>query len=147
MDLSHDGLKLAQVPLIHQLLKTNVYSGIIPQASSSRHLEKARHSQGTVVTPEVHAVSIIMFQQSFKLVTPYKQRGLKSYKHPLNMVEIHGASPTIKWIEGSSLSSTYKAVRIGKTIYKVFISLVFYIKPVLTSSAWGCCYCSSWRRP
>jgi hypothetical protein len=126
LDLSHEGLKLAQVPLIHQLLKEDIYLGLIAR-TSSRQIEKANHSQQTVVTPEVHALSVVMFQQSFKMVRPYKQRVLNSYKHPLNLGEIHGASPIIKWIGDSSLHPIYTAVKIGKTIYKVGFT-VFYVK-------------------
>jgi hypothetical protein len=143
LDLSHEGLRLAQVPLIHQLLEVDIYSGSIAQASS-RQAEKATYSQQTVVTPEVYALAVVMFQQGFKLARPYKQRVLKSYSYPLLLNEIHGASPNIKWIEDSSLHSTYSAVKIGKTIYKVVLLVLFILDLLLTNLAWGGCHCTSW---
>jgi hypothetical protein len=53
------------------------------------------------------------------VVQPYKLRELKSYTYPLNLGEIHGAFPVIKWIGNPISDSIYDAVRIGKTIYKV----------------------------
>lgn len=118
LDLSHDGLKLAHVPILHQLFEADIYLKARPQPSPQ--LEKTRgHSSQTVVTPKVHELSILLFQQHFKLVRPHKQEALRSIQFPLNMGEIHGASPIIKWIGSLSVSSTYDAVRIGKTIYKV----------------------------
>jgi len=118
LDLSHDGLKLAQVPVLHQLFEADIYLKTRSQPSSQ--LEKNRgHSSQTVVTPKVHGLSMLLFQQHFKLVRPHKQEALKSIQFPSNLGEIHGASPIIKWIGSPSVSSTYDAVRIGKTIYKV----------------------------
>ena len=72
-----------------------------------------------MVTPEVHALSMAFFLQCFKVVKPYKQAFFRSVDHFLNIGEIHGASPIIKWIGSPSGSLVYNAVEIGKTIYKV----------------------------
>lgn len=116
MDLSLEGLKLAQVPLIHQLFKEDIYLKAISQSLSRPKI--GSHFQ-TVVTPNVYAFSIYLFQQHFKTLSPHKQERSKLYKYPMNIGEIHGASPIIKWIGNPSVSSVYTAVRIGKTIYKV----------------------------
>jgi hypothetical protein len=76
-------------------------------------------SLSTVVTPEVHALSMVLFSQHFKVVRPFTQALLRPQKCPLNMVEIHGAFPIIKWIGSPTLSSIYDAVKIGDTVYKV----------------------------
>jgi hypothetical protein len=86
-----------------------------------------------VVTPEVHALSMAMFQQSFKVVQPYGLRRLKSYKYPLDLGEMHGASPIIKWIGDPISDSIYGAVRIGKTVYKVVSFMSFAMVLVLTT--------------
>ena len=57
------------------------------------------------------------------MVKPLKQEVLKSYSHPLNFPEIHGASLTMKWV---GVPSAYSAIRIGKTVYQVFAMLFFF---------------------
>jgi hypothetical protein len=121
LDLSLDGLKLAHVPILYQLFKVDIYSNTTIRPSLSRQSEKTGNlSQYTVVTPKVHALSMVLFLQSFKVVKPHKQALSMPSKCPLNMGEIHGALPVIKWIGSSSVSSVYGAVKIGKTIYKVW---------------------------
>jgi hypothetical protein len=89
--------------------------------SLSRHLGKnGGSSDQTVVTPNVYAVSMLLFQQQFKLVRPHKCGGLQSVQISSSVEETHGASPIIEWIGSPSVSSVYNAVRIGKTIYKVW---------------------------
>jgi hypothetical protein len=61
-----------------------------------------------------------MFQQEFRVVKPLKQGKLKSYPHLLKFQEIHGASLTMKWV---GLPSIYNAIRIGRTVYQVFVML------------------------
>jgi hypothetical protein len=115
LDLNFDGIKLDQVPLVHQLFEADIYL-----EAKTRQLGKTGSSHHyTVVTPKVSALSMILFQQCFKMVKPPRQEGLKSYNYPMDMGEIHGTSPIIKWIGKSSAHSVYNAVRIGKTIYKV----------------------------
>lgn len=116
MNLSLDGLKLAHVPIIYQLFKADIYSklAIRPISQQPENL-----SHYTVVTPEVYALSVAFFLQCFKVVKPYNQALSRSYSHPLNIGEIHGAFPIIQWIGSPSVSSVYGAVKIGKTIYKV----------------------------
>jgi hypothetical protein len=143
LDLSHEGLRLAHVPLIYQLLEVDIYSESIAQASS-RQAKKATCSHQTVVTPEVYALSVAMFQQSFKLARPFNQRVLKSYNYPLLLDEIHGASPNIKWTGDLSLHPIYSAVKIGKTVYKVVLLVFLILDLLLTNSAWRGCYCTSW---
>lgn len=111
LNLNHDGLKLAHVPIIHQLFKADIYS------QQSRDIKKPSNS--TVVTPEVYALSLPFFLQNFKVVKPYNQALSRLYSHSLNIGEIHGASPIIKWIGSPSVSSVYCAVKIGKSVYKV----------------------------
>ena len=87
--------------------------------ASKKHSELyGCHAQQTVVTPKVYDLSVTMFQQEFRVVTPLKQEALKSYSHPLNFTEVHGASLTMKWV---GLPSVYSAIRIGQSVYKVFI--------------------------
>jgi hypothetical protein len=73
-----------------------------------------------------------MFQQEFRMVKPLKQGVLKSYSHPLNFPEIHGASLAMKWI---GVPSVYSAIRIGKTVYQVFVILSL-LRFILTGLAW-----------
>ena len=119
MDLTFDGLKLAHVPIIHQLFKADIYS------QQSRNIK--RPSFSTVVTPEVYALSLPFFLQNFKVVKPYNQVLSRSYSHSLNIGEIHGASPIIQWIGSPSVSSFYGAVKIEKTIYKAWHLFYFII--------------------
>ncbi|KAF8503256.1 S-adenosyl-L-methionine-dependent methyltransferase [Russula emetica] len=116
LDLSLDGLKLAHVPIIYQLFKADIYSqvSIRPLFKHSRNIGNSSHY--TVVTPEVFALSMAFFLQCFKVVKPFSQAFFRSCSHSLNMGEIHGSFPIIKWI-GSPVSSVYGAVKIGKTIY------------------------------
>jgi hypothetical protein len=114
LDLSLDGLKLAHVPIIHQLFKADIYAKVSQQ---SRNIGKI--SYYTVVTPEVYALSMGFFLQCFKVVKPFRQALFRSHNPFLNMGEIHGASPIIKWIGSPSASFVYGAVKIGKTIYMV----------------------------
>lgn len=89
--------------------------------ASHKHSElHSYHAQQTVVTPRVYDLSMTMFQQEFRVVKPLKQELLKSYSHPLNFTEIHGASLIMKWV---GLPSVYSAIRIGKTVYQVFVML------------------------
>lgn len=118
MDLSLDGLDLSQVPLVYQLFKTDIY--LEASGKASRHLRKAGSlPYQTVVTPKVHALSVLLFQQQFRLVEPYQQGAFKPVLLSSYMGEIHGASPIIEWIGSPSAFSTYSAVKIGKTRYKV----------------------------
>jgi len=119
LDLSLDGLKLAHVPIIHQLLKADIYSkaSIWPLSQQSRNI--GNHSYQSVVTPEVYALSVAFFLQCFKIAKPYRQALVRPYNYCFSMGEIHGASPTIKWIGSPSVSFVYGAVKIGKTIYMV----------------------------
>jgi len=122
LDLSHDGLKLAHVPIIYQLFKKDIYSEVaIRPSSRSRNIGKP--SQYTMVTSQVYELAMAFFLQCFKMVKPHKQALIRSYGYPLDMGEIHGACPIIKWIGSPSTSSVYNAVKIGKTIYKVSIYL------------------------
>lgn len=52
------------------------------------------------------------------MVKPRKRGVLKSYSHPLSFSEIHGTSLTIRW---TGTPSVYSAIRIGKTVYQVFV--------------------------
>ena len=113
MDLSLDGLKLAHVPIIHQLFKADIYS-IRPS------LKQSRLSCYTVVTPEVYALSVAFFLQCFKVEKPCNSALFRSIDHTLYTAEIHDASPSIKWIGDPSVSFVYGAVKIGKTIYMVW---------------------------
>jgi hypothetical protein len=119
LDLSHDGLKLAHVPIIHQLFKADIYPKVPIRSSSQQPRNIGNLSHYTVVTPEVYALSMAFFLQCFKVVKPHNQASFRSFGHSLNMGEIHGASPIIKWIGSPSASFVYNAVKIGKTIYKV----------------------------
>ena len=92
---------------------------MIVQAPLARQL-LGKCAQQTVVTPWVYDLSITMFQQEFRMVKPLKQGVLKSYSHPLNFPEIHGTSLTMKWI---GAPSAYSAIKIGKTVYQVFVML------------------------
>ena len=74
----------------------------------------------TVVTPRVYDLAVTMFQQGFRVMKPLNHSALSSYSHPLTFTEIHGASLTMKWV---GLPSVYSAIRIGKTIYQVFVTL------------------------
>ncbi len=112
MDLSLDGLKLAHVPIIHQLFKADIYS-IRPLSQQSKL------SHYTVVTPEVYALSMGFFLQCFKVVKPCNPALFRSIDHTLYIAEVHDASPIIKWIGHPSMSFVYGAVKIGKTIYIV----------------------------
>ncbi|KAI9511110.1 S-adenosyl-L-methionine-dependent methyltransferase [Russula earlei] len=94
LDLSFNGLKLSHIPLIGNL------------------------SHQTVVTPQVYALSLVFFQQCFKMVKPHDHEISKLYNYPSNVEEVHGASPIIKWIQSSSMPSLYDGVRIGETVYK-----------------------------
>jgi hypothetical protein len=117
LDLSLDGLKLAHVPIIHQLFKADIYSKLSQQSRNIGNL-----SYHIVVTPGVYALSMAFFLQCFKVVKPQHNQGLfRSIGHPLDMPvgEIHGASPIIKWIGSPSVSFVYGAVKIGRTIYMV----------------------------
>ena len=118
MDLSFDGLKLAHVPIIHQLFKADIYSKVSRRSLSQQSKHIGNLSHYTVVTPEVYAHSMAFFLQCFKVVKPYGQALFRSY-HSLNIGEIHGVSPIIKWIGSPSVSFIYGAVKIGKTIYMV----------------------------
>jgi hypothetical protein len=120
LDLSHDGLKLAHVPIVYQLFKTDIYLKASIKPSLSRQSEKIGSlSHHTVVTPEVYALSLVLFSQCFKVVKPHKQALSRPYMCSLMMEEIHDAFPIIKWIGSPSVPSVYGAVKIGKTIYKV----------------------------
>lgn len=77
-------------------------------------------SQSTVVTPEVYTLSMVLFLQHFKVVRPFTQALLRPHKCPLKLEEIHGVYPIIQWIGSPSPSSIYGAVKIGKTVYKVW---------------------------
>jgi len=124
LELSLDGLKLAHVPIIHQLFKTDIYAKV-PSKPLSRQSEDTRSPlHHTIVTPEVYALSKAFFLQGFKVIQSHKQILSRFYNYSLNMGEIHGASPIIKWIGSPSMSLIYGAVQIGNTIYKVFI-LIF----------------------
>jgi hypothetical protein len=79
-----------------------------------------KDAQQTVVTPQVYDLAITMFQQEFRVVKPLRQGMLKPYSHPLRFTEIHGASLTMKWV---GLPSVYSAIRIGRTVYQVFVAL------------------------
>ena len=126
MDLSLDGLKLAHVPIIYQLFKADIYLKASVQSLSQPSRNAGNLSHYTVVTPEVYALSMGFFLQYFKVVKPYSQPLFRSLDHSLNMGEIHGASPIIKWIGNPSVSFVYNAVKIGKTIYKVWhLFLIF----------------------
>jgi hypothetical protein len=118
LDLSLDGLKLAHVPIIYQLFKADIYSQVSIRPLFKQPRNIGNPSQYTVVTPEVFALSMAFFLQYFKVVKPFSQAFFRSCSHPLNMGEIHGPFPIIKWI-GSPVSSVYGAVKIGKTIYMV----------------------------
>lgn len=121
MDLGLDGLDLSQVPLLYQLFKTDIYLEASCQAS--RHLGKAGSlPYQTVVTPKVYALSMLLFQQQFKLVRPCQQGPFKPIQLSSYMGEIHGTSPIIEWIGSASALGTYSAVMIGKTRYKVCYS-------------------------
>jgi hypothetical protein len=118
LDLSLDGLDLSQVPLLYQLFKMDIYLEASCQAS--RHLRKAGSTPyQTVVTPKVYALSMLLFQQQFKLVRPHQQGTFASVQLSSHMGEIHDASPIIEWTGSPSTSSIYDAVKIGKTQYKV----------------------------
>ena len=117
MDLSSDGLKLAQVPILYQLFQTDIYLEATSQPLSKQLKKDGGSSDQTVVTPSVYGVSMLLFQQQFKLVRPHRSEGLQSVWISSSMVETHDDSPIIEWIP--SVSSAYNAVRIGKTIYKV----------------------------
>ena len=118
MDLSFDGLDLSQVPLLYQLFKTDIYLEASCQAS--RHLgNDGSLPYQTVVTPKVYALSMLLFQQQFKLVRPCQQGAFKPVQFSSCMGEIHGTSPVIEWIGSASAFSTHSAVKIGKTRYKV----------------------------
>jgi hypothetical protein len=131
LDLRLDGLELSHVPIFYQLFKTDIYLKASTNLSLSRQSEKIGSSYYTVVTPGVYAFSMVLFSQCFKVIKPYKQVLSRPYKHPLNMEETHGAFPAIKWIGSPSEFFVYDAVRIGKTIYKVwyffFLCFTFYI--------------------
>lgn len=101
--------------------------------ASNKHSElHGYHAQQTVVTPKVYDLSMTMFQQEFRVVKPLRQGVLKSYSHPLDFTEIHGASLTMKWV---GLPSVYSAIRIGQTVYQVFV-ILFQSRFMLTSLAW-----------
>ncbi len=119
MSLSQDGIKLAHVPFVYELFKTNIYLDLLFRATSAKQ-RPDKAPQQTVVTPQVHSLSLTMFQQHFKMVKPLKQGVLKSYHHSLSFGEIHGTSLTMKWI---GVPSIYNAVRIGKMIYQVLAFL------------------------
>jgi hypothetical protein len=119
LDLSLDGLKLAHVPIIHQLFKADIYSKTSIRSLSQQSKNIGKLSYYTVVTPEVYALSMGFFLQCFKVVKPLKQALFRSHNPFLNMGEIHGASPIIKWIGSPSASFVYDAVKIGKTMYMV----------------------------
>lgn len=74
----------------------------------------------TVVTPRVYDLAVTMFQQEFRVMKTLKHHVLRSYSHPLTFTEVHGASLTMKWV---GLPSVYSAIRIGKTVYQVFVTL------------------------
>jgi hypothetical protein len=148
LDLSLDGLDLSQVPLLYQLFKTDIYLEASCQAS--RHLRKAGSiPYQTVVTPKVYALSMLLFQQQFKLVRPHQQGAFASVQLSSHMGEIHDASPIIEWIGSPSTFSTYSAVKIGKTRYKVCYldQLLFAFNLILFNIARRSCNCASWRRP
>jgi len=148
LDLSHDGLDLSQVPLLYQLFNTDIYLEASCQAS--RHLGKAGSlPYQTVVTPKVYALSVPLFQQKFKLVRPYQQEAFKPVQFSSYMGEIHGASPIIEWIGSPTAFSTYRAVKIGKTNYKVCYLgyFLFGFDLILSNVARRSCDCASWRRP
>jgi hypothetical protein len=114
-DLRLEGLKLSQLPLFYQLCKTKAISP--PLSGQLGKISSLSHQ--TVVTPQVYILSMVLFQQSFKVVRSHLQHLSKLGKYPSNVEEIYGASPLIEWIDNPSLSSIYPAVKIGKTIYKV----------------------------
>jgi hypothetical protein len=118
LDLYLDGLDLSQVPLLNQLFGTDFYSEASCQPSG--YLGNA--GSLTVVTPKVYALSMLLFQQQFKLLRPCQQEAFKPIQVSSYMGEIHGSSPRIEWIGSVSAFSTYSAVKIGKTIYKVCYS-------------------------
>ena len=148
LDLSHDGLKLAHVPIIYQLFQVDIYSKASIKASLSRQPDKIDGlSHHTVVTPGVHAISMFLFPQCFKVVKPYHQALSKVYSYTSNIGETHDASPVIKWIGSPSLSSVYGAVKIESTIYKVSVyfdsfSVIFTLVYIARRS----CNCAPWRR-
>jgi hypothetical protein len=72
-----------------------------------------------VVTPKVHALSMPLFQQQFKLLRPFNQKVFKSIQFSPTVEEIHGATPIIQWVGSPSVFPYYDAVKIGRTIYKV----------------------------
>ena len=131
MDLSFDGLKLAHVPIIYQLFKADIYSKASIRSLSQQSRNLGNLSQYTVVTPEVYALSMAFFLQCFKVVKPYKQAFFRSVDHSLNIGEIHGASPIIKWIGCPFESSIYGTVKIGKTIYMVSICFGLFLLYIL----------------
>ena len=92
----------------------------------------SKHAQQTVVTPQVYDLAMSMFQQGFRVVKPLKLEALKSYSHPLKLMEIHGASLTMKWV---GLPSVYSAIRIGRTVYQVCVMLPQF-RLILTGLAW-----------
>jgi hypothetical protein len=146
LDLSHDGLELSCVPILYQLFKADIYLKASTKLSLSRQSEKIGSSQSTVVTPIVYALSMVLFLQHFKVVKPHVQMLSSPHESPLNMGEIHGAFPVIKWIGSPSLSSVYGAVKIGKTIYKVCFFFLSVLHLILIYIAWRSCNCASWRR-
>jgi hypothetical protein len=119
LDLSSDGLKLAQVPLLHQLFQADIYLEAGSRSLSGQLKKNGGSSYQTVVTPNVYALSVLLFQQQFKLVRPHRCEGLQLVQFSSSMEETHGASPIIEWIGSPSVSSAYNAVRIENTIYKV----------------------------
>jgi len=86
-------------------------------------------SYQTVVTPNVYALSMLLFQQPFKLVRPHRCEGLQLVQF-LSSMETHDASPIIEWIGSPTVSSAYNAVRIGKTIYKVWHLFYFLLAQI-----------------
>lgn len=97
----------------------DIYSKASIKPFLSRQPNKIGPSHYTVVTPEVYAISMVLFSQHFKVVKPYHQALLRSYNYTSNIGETHGAFPVIKWIGSPFLSSIYGSVKIGETIYKV----------------------------
>lgn len=138
---------MAQVPLLYQLFQADIYLEAKSQSSSRQLKKNGGSSDQTVVTPNVYAVSMLLFQQQFKLVRPHRHGGLQSVQISSSMKETHGPSPIIEWIGSPSVSSAYNAVRIGKTIYQVWHFFFVGSNLILINIAWRSYNCASWRRP
>jgi hypothetical protein len=135
---------LAHVPIIHQLFKADIYAKALSKPLSRQSEDTSSFLHHTVVTPEVYALSMAFFLQGFKVIQPHKQTLSRFYNYSSNMGEIHDASPIIKWIGSPSI---YGAVKIGNTIYKVFISTFLALYLTINYIARRSCDCASWRGP